>query len=113
MNIKLNDILNFSEDELKNTKIKFNLMFGGNGNPLEIFKNNDKKTLLEGQYWNYSKNKIFKEGQNTIGFIRIKDNLWLLFHIGKVTKDLNIFNGVGYDYYELSKYDIYFGIVFV
>ena len=113
MNIKLNDILNFSEDELKNTKIKFNLMFGGNWNPIEIFKNNDKKTLLEGQYWNYSKNKIFKEGQNTIGFIRIKDNLWLLFHIGKVTKDLNIFNGVGYEYEELSKYEKYFGRVIV
>ena len=113
MNIKLNDILNFSEDELKNTKIKFNLMFGGNWNQIEIFKNNDKKTLLEGQYWNYSKNKIFKEGQNTIGFIRIKDNLWLLFHIGKVTKDLNIFNGVGYEYEELSKYEKYFGRVIV
>ena len=43
MSIKLNDILNFNEDELKNTKIKFTLMFGGNWNPIEIFKNNDKK----------------------------------------------------------------------
>ena len=62
MSIKLNDILNFSQEELKNTKIKFNLMFAGNWNPIEIFKNSDMKTLLEGQYWNYSKQKIFKEG---------------------------------------------------
>ena len=39
MSIKLNDILNFSQEELKNTKIKFNLMFAGNWNPIEIFKN--------------------------------------------------------------------------
>ncbi|MDO4881697.1 MAG: GIY-YIG nuclease family protein [Capnocytophaga sp.] len=79
----------------------------------KIFKNNDEKTLLEGQYWNYSKNKIFKEGQTNIGFIRIKDDLWLLFHIGKVTKDLNIFNGVGYEYQELSEYKKYFGKVII
>ena len=34
MSIKLNDILNFSQEELKNTKIKFNLMFAGNWNPI-------------------------------------------------------------------------------
>ena len=43
-------------------------------------------------YWNYNKNKSYKDGQITIGFIKIKRNedLWLLFHIGKITKDLNI-----------------------
>ncbi|MEB3005829.1 GIY-YIG nuclease family protein [Capnocytophaga sp. G2] len=113
MSIKLNDILNFSQEELKNTKIKFNLMFSGNWNPIEIFKNSDMKTLLEGQYWNYSKQKIFKEGQTTIGFIRIKDDLWLLFYIGKVTRDLNVFNGVGYEHEELSEYRKYFGRLIV
>ena len=113
MSIKLNDILNFSQEELKNTKIKFNLMFSGNWNPIEIFKNSDMKTLLEGQYWNYSKQKIFKEGQTTIGFIRIKDDLWLLFHIGKVTKDLNVFNGIGYEHEELLEYKKYFGRLIV
>ena len=113
MSIKLNDILNFSQEELKNTKIKFNLMFSGNWNPIEIFKNSDMKTLLEGQYWNYSKQKIFKEGQTTIGFIRIKDDLWLLFHIGKVTKDLNVFKGIGYEHEELLEYKKYFGRLIV
>ena len=113
MSIKLNDILNFSQEELKNTKIKFNLMFAGNWNPIEIFKNSDMKTLMEGQYWNYSKQKIFKEGQTTIGFIRIKDDLWLLFHIGKVTKDLNVFNGIGYEHEELLEYKKYFGRLIV
>ena len=96
--IKLNDILQL--DNLKNVKVRFNLMFANNWSPIEIFKNNEIKSLIEGQYWNYHKNKSYKEGQTTVGFIRIKSNedFWLLFHIGKITKDLNILNGVGYEY---------------
>ena len=40
MDIKLNDILQLSDEQLKNTKIRFNLMFSDNWNPVEIFKNN-------------------------------------------------------------------------
>lgn len=107
--IKLNDILNIKN--LKNVKIRFNLMFANNWNPIEVFKNNEIKTLLAGQYWNYNKNKSYKDGQITLGFIRIKsnENFWLLFHIGKITKDLNILNGVGYEYETLTEYEKYFG----
>jgi hypothetical protein len=108
-NIKLNDILKL--DNLENVKVRFNLMFKNNWNPIEIFKNNEIKTLLDGQYRNYDKNKSYKEGQITLGFIRIKTNedFWLLFHIGKITKDLNVFNGIGYEYETLSEYEKYFG----
>lgn len=86
-------------------------MFGGNWNPIEAYKNNEIQTLLDGNYWNYNKNKSFKEGQVTIGLIRIKpnENLWLLFHVGKITKDLNVLNGVGYEYETLQEYEKYFG----
>lgn len=106
--IKLNELLQLSN--LKNVKIRFNLMFANNWNPIEIFRSNDNKTLLDGQYWNYSK-KSYKVGQITIGFIKIKYNedYWLLFHIGKVTNDLNIHNGVGYKYKTLSEYEKFFG----
>lgn len=67
--IKLNDILSF--DDLKNVKIRFNLMFRQNWNPIEIFRSGDITTMLEGQYWNYNK-KSYKEGQITIGFVKIK-----------------------------------------
>jgi hypothetical protein len=107
--IKLNDILQL--DNLQNVKIRFNLMFENNWNPIETFKNNEIKRLLEGQYWNYNKNKSYREGQITIGFIRIKRNedYWLLFQVGRITKDLNILNGVGYQYETLSEYEKYFG----
>jgi len=107
--ILLNEILNI--ENLNNVKIRFNLMVDDNWNPIEIFKNNDVDTLLRGQYWNYNKNKSYKIGQITIGFILLnkKDNLWLLFHIGEITKDLNILNGIGYEYKTLSEYEKYFG----
>jgi hypothetical protein len=107
--IKLNDILKI--ENIENVKIRFNLMFRQNWNPVEIFSNRELNILLEGQYWNYKKQKSFKSGQITIGFIRIKgnNNLWLLFHIGKVTKDLDLYDGVGYEYEILPEYEKYFG----
>ena len=107
--IKLNDILKL--ENLSNVKIRFNIMFEGNYNPIEMFKNKQMGSVLTGHYWNYSKMKSYKLGQITIGLIRIKrnENLWLLFHIGKITKDLNIKNGKGYEYEVLSHYEKYFG----
>lgn len=107
--IKLNDVLKI--ENIDNTKIRFNLMFDDNWNPIELFKNGDTQTMLEGHYYNYAKRKSYKVGQTTIGFIRIKsnENLWLLFHVGKVTRDLNIQNGIGYEYENLIEYDKYLG----
>jgi hypothetical protein len=107
--IKLNDILRL--DNLNNVKIRFNLMFAQNWNPIELFKNGDISTMLEGQYWNYNKNKSYKAGQITIGLVKIKpsEDFWLLFHIGQVTKDLNNLNGVGYEYQDLPVYQKFVG----
>lgn len=107
--IKLNDILTLPD--IGNTKIRFNLMFEDNWNPIELFKNNKIETLLEGMYWNYSRQKSYKEGQTVIGLMRIKRNedFWLLFHIGLVTRDLNVLNGPGYEYKTINAYEKYFG----
>lgn len=111
--IILNDILNL--DNLENVKVRFNLMFADNWNPIDIFKNRDFDTLLDGQYWNYPNKKSYKQGQTTIGFIKItgSDHLWLLFHIGRVTNDLNILDGVGYEYEVLPEHEKYFGRLIV
>ncbi|MFN8342899.1 MAG: hypothetical protein U0V64_14650 [Cyclobacteriaceae bacterium] len=93
--------------------IRFSLQFKGNWNPIEVFKNNEMKTLLEGHYWNYRGRKSYKQGKITIGLIRIKDDQWLLFHMGVITKDLNIYHGVGYKYRVLTEYERYFGRVIV
>lgn len=108
-NIKLNEILRL--EDLENVRIRFNLMFGENWNPIELFKNEKKEEMLDGHYWNYKKKKSYKEGQITVGFIPIKpnENLWLLFHVGRVTKDLHKLDGVGYKYEALPEFEKYFG----
>ena len=106
--IYLNDVLQLQD--LSNTKIRFNLMFDGNWNPTDFYKNADTKTMLNGQYWNYKRSKSYKEGQINLGFIKIEgDDLWLLFHVGKVTKDLNILDGMGYEYESIQQYEKYSG----
>lgn len=111
--IKLFDILRL--DNLKNVKIRFNLIFAPNWNPIEFFKYGDISTMLAGQYWNYNNKKSFKERQITVKLVIIKpkEDLWLLFHIGQVTKDLNILNGVGYEYQALPENAKYVGRLIV
>ncbi len=78
-------------------------------NPIELFKSGEIEELLNGHYWNYSK-KSYKHGQITVGFIRLEQaDLWLLFHVGVITKDLNILNGIGYEYETLPEYEKYLG----
>ncbi len=111
--ILLNEILRL--EDLDRVKIRFNLMFRNNWNPIEIFKNDAMDILLEGQYWNYRRNKSFKVGQIAIGFLKIvgSDDLWLLFHIGRITRDLNVLDGPGYEYETLTEYSKYFGRLIV
>jgi len=94
---------------LDNVMFRFNLMVRGNWNPIELFKNGDIRLLLEGQYWNYSTRNSFREGQITVGFVKLNNDLWLLFHVGRVTRDLNVFNGIGSEYEVISEFEKYFG----
>ena len=100
--ILLNDILKLSE--LNNVRIRFNIKFSDYDNPIELLKNNDFDHLLKGQYWNYNVKKSYENNQITLGFVRMKSNkdLWLFFHAGKITEDLNKFNDVGYNYEILN-----------
>ncbi len=104
--ILLNDLLHL--ENLENVKIRFNKDNGSNYDPIKHFKENPK-ALLNGQFWNYPKNKSYREGNIAIGFVRIEGDRWLLFDISRVTKDLNIKDGVGYDYEMLEQYKKYFG----
>lgn len=81
---------------------------GENWNPIELFKRGEKTLLLNGQYWNYSKANSLRANQTTIGLAQLPQiDLWLLFHVGRVTRDLGVIHGVGYEYEcipELEKF---------
>lgn len=107
--ILLNDLLKI--ENLSDVKIRFVLQVGGNWTPIEEFKNGNMSKLVEGCYWNYSRNKSFKLDQRILGFIPFDkaDDTWLLFHAGKVIKDLNVYNGMGYEYENIGEFSKYCG----
>ena len=104
--ILLNDILNLPSP--RNVRLRFNVSFGTNRPAIDYFTDNtvaSTKHMLEGMYWNYDKKSNFSVGNITLGFLKMpsKDDCWLLFHVGRVTKDLGVRNGVGYEYEELTE----------
>jgi len=105
----MNDLLKF--DNTDNVKIRFNMSNGGSFDPIKLFKE-DKQSLLNGHFHNYSK-KSYKEGNIAIGLARIENDKWLLFDISIITKDLNKFNEVGYEYQTMVEYEKYFGRVII
>ncbi len=107
--IYLNDLLGFKN--LDNVKIRFNLMFDDNWSPVEVFKEKRHDDLLRGQYWNYKRKRSYKVGEITVGFIRLnaRDNTWLLFHVGQITKDLGVLDGMGYEFRVLPEDGKYSG----
>ncbi|GAB6141118.1 hypothetical protein JCM14076_18470 [Methylosoma difficile] len=107
--ILINDLLNFQS--LEGVKIRF-VKSNSIDDPLELFKHN-RQQLLNWQFWNYEKKKSFHEGEIAVGFVKISEDKWLLFDISKITKDLNKFNAVGYEYKTEDAYAKYFGRVII
>ena len=104
----------FSFRDIDNVKFRFNLRMGDELNALEIFDRGLMDKLVQGQYWNYEKKKSFARGQTTLGFARYNEkDLWLLFHVGRVTKDLNVLNGIGYEHEDIPEYEKYIGRVVI
>ena len=108
MTILLNDILNLKD--LENTKIRF-LMKNRFQDPLYYYQH-DRKRLFDCQFWNIN-NKVFRPGKTAIGFLPIGKDKWLLFDISKITKDLEVLGGVGYEYEQMNEYEKYFGKVVI
>ena len=109
--IKLNDLLQMTD--LENVKIRMLTTYSNKVNPLDHFRNNDNEELMKWLFWNYSKQKSYKVGETVIGLLRLEGDKWLLFSICTVTRDLNQFDGPGYEYCIDSRYEQFFGRVIV
>ena len=109
--LKLNDLLNLSEDELKNTKVKFN-QWNGETNPIDRYKENPDIINNGWFFWRKTR-RNFEVGQIAVCFLKMKEDIWLLTTIKKVTKELNVKNGINYEGEEIKKYEPYFGRVII
>ena len=105
--ILINDILHFDETDLKNIKIRFNQP-SQNEDPLQLYINNHDDLNTRYFLWR-EKMKYFDEGQIGICLLKLKDDLWLLTTIKRITKNLDKLYSVGYEAEELTEYEPYFG----
>ncbi len=100
MTIKLNDILNLTDEEIKRTKIRF-MVPSGDFNPSEEALKCAKGDPLNTKALAWNSNKIsFREGNIAIGFYREHKNTWIMSGIMNVVKDNGKCNGSNVEYYK-------------
>ena len=108
--IKLNDILQLSESELKNTKVRFMTNNkDGSFNPVEDACDEQKKEDLNRKHLVYNRKKSisFYKDIIAIGFFRLPENIdyWLMTGIVKVTKDNGLGKYAKAKYYKTKRYN--------
>ncbi len=107
--ITLNDLLNFTDEEINNVKIRFN-QSNGIVEPMELYQQNPE--LINTDYFLWRKEqRYFKEGQIAICLLKLTFDTWLLTTIKQITKDLNVIDNINYEAYEIEKYKKYYGRV--
>lgn len=117
--LKLNDLLNLSDQQLRVAKIRLNT-YNGDKNPIDEFKKNPKLLLN----WNYWNNKPYRPGQISIGLVNMGCDKWLLFTVGRIKRILNTpvdganrpsndGRGIQVEYETLNEYQDLYGRVVV
>lgn len=110
-NILLKDLLHFSPDELSNVKIKFN-QHNGEHDPLELYMSDPEIVNTQWLFWK-EKRRYFQIGQIAICLVKFTDDKWLLTTIKRVTKDIPVIGGIGFEGTEVDQYKSLFGRVIV
>ena len=107
----LNDLLHFSEEEYGNVKIKFN-QSNGYDDPMDLYQYNPDIVNHTWLFWR-NKQRYFQVGQIAICLLKLSYDTWLLTTIKRVTKELDVYDGVNYEGEELKQYKSYFGRVII
>lgn len=105
--ILLQDLLHLTNEERGRAKVKFNI-WNGYENPIELFKTNPDIPNTQWLFWN-KKRKYFRVGQIAICLVRIDGDLWLLTTVKKVTKDLDVHDGISFEGEEVERISEFFG----
>jgi hypothetical protein len=111
-NAKLNDLLNLTEEELNNTKIRLMKENEGYGDPFDLYYEDERQVTQGWFLWKQQKQgNPFKEGDIGIGLLRTRvPNEWLFVTAQKIVKNLGKAEaGVNYKTEIINKYKKYFG----
>lgn len=105
--IMLNDLLHFDAAEVPNVRVKFNIS-NGYDDPLDLYKTNPDEVNVTWFLWHDAR-RYFNVGQTAICLLKLRGDQWLLTTIKKITRLLDVTDGVGYDAVEVKEYEQYFG----
>ena len=105
--IMLNDLLHFDAAEVPNVRVKFNIS-NGYDDPLDLYKTNPDEVNVTWFLW-HDDRRYFNVGQTAICLLKLRGDQWLLTTIKKITRLLDVTDGVGYDADEVTEYEQYFG----
>ena len=105
--IMLNDLLRFDTAEVPNVRVKFNI-YNGYDDPLDLYKTNPDEVNVTWFLW-HDDRRYFNVGQTAICLLKLRGDQWLLTTIKKITRLLDVTDGVGYDADEVKEYERYFG----
>lgn len=105
--IMLNDLLHFDAAEVPNVRVKFNIS-NGYDDPLDLYKTNPDEVNVTWFLW-HDDRRYFNVGQTAICLLKLRGDQWLLTTIKKITRLLDVTDGVGYDADERKEYEQYFG----
>ncbi len=88
--IRLQDLLQFSEEKLPRVKVKFNNWTGEN--PLQNYLSDPETVDNFNLFWR-NKNRNYSVGDIAINLIQMGHDKWLLTTIKRVTKELKLYGG--------------------
>lgn len=108
--IKLNDLLNFTDEELHRVKFRFN-KWNGVSDPLDEYLQ-DPERVNTNWFLNKTKNDLFRKGEIGVCMLEITCDTWLMTTVKNIVGVLNT-KGVNYDATEIDRLRPFFGRVVV
>lgn len=109
--ILLNDLLRIDPDTIGTVKVKFN-QNNGYTDPMDLYLQEPEIVNTQWLFWR-SKQRYFSVGQLAICLLKLSYDTWLLTTIKRVTKELDVQDGINYEGKELDEYRQYYGRVII
>ena len=110
--ILFNALLHLSNEELANTKIRFNKgdNKSGSPNPLDEYLR-DHEIINTDWFLHRTKNRPFRKGQYAICLVRMSWDRWLFTTMKTITEEIDTTDGVAYEAEECEQFAPFFGRV--
>lgn len=109
--ILLDDLLHISPDIVDSVKVKFN-QNNGYDDPMDLYLRDPEIVNTQWLFWR-TERRYFRVGQIAVCLLKLSPDTWLLTTIKRVTKELDVLNGINYEGEELEEYRQYYGRVII